>query len=310
MPLDVKLLDGALASELEVRGADLNDPLWSAKVLIEQPDLLYAVNVDYLKAGADFVITATYQATYAALQRRGIDTATANALFQKSVAIAKQARDDFWADPSNRINRDYPLLAASIGPYGAYLADGSEYRGNYGLTNEALYAFHRPRMHVLAEAGIDVFGFETIPDVNEARVLLEILSEFSEKKAWLSYSCKDSSHISDGTTFANAVAIVNANVQIMAVGMNCVPPNWVSPLLKSAQGKVDKPFVVYPNGTSGWDAQNNCWLPLQKGNELEALAVEWRDLGAIMIGGCCKTTPLTISKIKAALKPNSYSDRE
>src|SRR5258707_2079231 len=182
----VAILDGALATELERRGADLFDPLWSAKTLIEQPELIRAVHLDYFKAGADVATTATYQATFEAFQRRGMDRAAAAQSMQGAVRLAMAAREEFWALPANRDGRLHPLVAASIGPYGAMLADGSEYRGHYGLDDTALTEFHRPRLRVLADAGADVLAFETIPSLREALGLARPLREFPNPCAWLS----------------------------------------------------------------------------------------------------------------------------
>src|SRR5215207_7607576 len=157
------VIDGALATELERRGCDLKDDLWSAKIRLEQPGAIKQVHLDYFKAGADCAITASYQATIEGFAKRGLNEREAIALIQKSVRLAIQARDEFWADPANRVGRSKPFIAASVVPYGAFLADGSEYRGNYGLTEKELMDFHRPRMQALVEAGADMLACETIP---------------------------------------------------------------------------------------------------------------------------------------------------
>ncbi len=184
------VLDGALATELERRGMDLNDPLWSAKCLIERPELIRAVHLDYFRAGADIATTATYQATFEAFGRRGLTREAAAQLMQGAVALAAAARDEFWAAESNRPGRLRPLVAASIGPYGAMLADGSEYRGRYALDTQALADFHEPRLRTLAEAGADLLAFETIPCLREAMVLARLLQDFPDLTAWLSFSCR------------------------------------------------------------------------------------------------------------------------
>ena len=162
------ILDGALATELERRGADLIDPLWSAKILFERPDLIRAVHREYFAAGADVATTATYQASFAGFNRRGLSDQGAAQLMRDAVALALHARDDFWSDPANRVGRLRPLVAASVGPYGAVLADGSEYRGRYTASDRELQAFHRPRLKVLAESGADFLACETIPCLREA----------------------------------------------------------------------------------------------------------------------------------------------
>src|SRR5580704_10543986 len=192
------ILDGALATELERRGADLKDPLWSAKCLIERPDLIRAVHLDYFNAGADVATTATYQATFEGFARRGIEGARAELLMRDAVALAVAARDEFWAVESNRAGRLRPLVAASVGPYGAMLADGSEYRGHYAVDDAALAEFHRPRLRVLADAGADLLACETIPSLREAKVLARLLRELPTQCAWISFSCKDGAHNCEG----------------------------------------------------------------------------------------------------------------
>src|ERR1051325_6441330 len=174
----VLVIDGALATELERRGCDLKDDLWSAKILLEQPEAIKQLHYDYFKSGADCAITASYQATIEGFMKRGLNEQEALALIQQSVKLAVEARDEFWADESNRVGRAKPFVAASVGPYGAFLADGSEYRGNYGLTEEQLMDFHRPRMAVLAASGADMLACETIPCLVEAQAIVRLLSEF------------------------------------------------------------------------------------------------------------------------------------
>ena len=173
------VLDGALATELERRGADLRDPLWSAKYLLEQPQMIRAVHLDYFRAGADVATTATYQATFEGFARRGIAHEEAAQLMREAVALAASARDEFWSAPANRAARLRPLIAASVGPYGAMLGDGAEYRGHYAVSDSALAAFHRPRLEVLAQSGADLLACETIPCLREALVLARLLDGFS-----------------------------------------------------------------------------------------------------------------------------------
>src|ERR1044072_8100366 len=199
------VIDGALATELERRGCDLKDDLWSAKILLEQPEKIKQVHLDYVKAGADCAITASYQATLEGFVKRGLTENEAIALIQKSVKLASEARDEFWADPSNRGNRSQPFVAASVGPYGAFLADGSEYRGNYGLTEKELMEFHRPRIKVLLEAGADMLACETIPCLIEAQAIAKLLKEFPDVVAWISFTGRDEVYISEGQIFADCV---------------------------------------------------------------------------------------------------------
>src|SRR5215207_5733000 len=241
------VIDGALATELERRGCDLKDKLWSAKILLEQPEIIKQVHLDYFKAGADCAITASYQATIEGFAKRGLNARESIALIQKSVRLAMEARDEFWADQANRRGRSKPFVAASVGPYGAFLADGSEYRGNYGLTEKELMDFHRPRMKALIEAGADILACETIPSLIEAQALAELLKEFPNTTAWVSFSARDEKHISEGQVFAECVRLLEGNTQIAALGINCTSPRYIPSLIRAAKQATNKPILTYPN---------------------------------------------------------------
>jgi homocysteine S-methyltransferase len=305
---DVVVLDGAMATELERRGANLADPLWSAKLLIENPALIRQVHYDYFAAGADVAITASYQATLAGFARRGMDAETGKALLRRSVELACSARDEFWAGPAHRQDRALkgarPLVAASIGPYGAYLADGSEYRGDYRLDVAALMAFHRPRLAVLAECEADLLACETIPTLVEAEALVRLLPEFPQVVAWLSFSCGDEAHLWHGESLRDALALANDCDQVVAAGVNCSAPRLIEPLLASVRDLAQKPLLVYPNRGERWDAASGCWLPNGGVTDFGALAQRWRKAGARLIGGCCRTRPDDIRAIAKALGRN------
>ncbi len=296
----VMILDGALATELERRGADLNDPLWSAKVLLEQPELIKQVHLDYFAAGADCATTASYQATFEGFARRGLSHAEAADLMRLAVQLAVDARDEFWANPANRVNRPKPIVAASVGSYGAFLADGSEYRGDYGLSETELMAFHRPRLAVLADTAADIFACETIPSFLEAQALAHLLAdEFPDRWAWLSFSAKDGEHISDGTPFAECAAWLDPFPQIAAVGINCTPPEFLPPLIESARAHTRKPIVVYPNSGESFSTADKSWHGEGEHAHYGDLSIEWHRAGAAILGGCCRTTPDDIAQIAA-----------
>jgi homocysteine S-methyltransferase len=297
------ILDGALATELERRGANLKDPLWSAKCLIEQPDLIRAVHLDYFSAGADVATTATYQATFEAFARRGIERQGAAQLMRDAVALALCARDEFWAIEANRAGRLRPLVAASIGPYGAMLADGSEYRGHYGLDDIALAEFHRPRLRVLADAGADLLACETIPSLREARVLASLLREFPNACGWISFSCKDGEHTSEGDPIDECVAELQHSAQIVAVGVNCTPPQYITPLLQRMHDQTDRPLVVYPNSGEFYDASSKQWSGDSGRLRFGEQARHWHAEGARLIGGCCRTGPGDIRSVKQCMHP-------
>ena len=293
----VVVLDGALATELERRGADLRDPLWSAKLLLENPDLIRQVHHDYYVAGADVATSASYQATLQGLRQRGLDHAQGAAVLRLSVNLAQQARNLFWQIDANRQGRLKPLVAASIGSYGAYLHDGSEYRGDYGLSVQQLIDWHRPRMEILAECGADLIACETVPCLAEGEALVKLLSEFPQIPAWLSFSCRDERHLCHGEAFVEAIHLANDAATIVAAGVNCTPPRLIDGLLASVVGSAHKPLVVYPNGGESWDAARRCWHGITPDADWRECAKRWHRAGARLIGGCCRTTPDTIRQI-------------
>jgi homocysteine S-methyltransferase len=287
----VLVIDGALATELERRGCDLKDDLWSAKILLEQPEKIKQVHYDYFLAGADCAITASYQASIEGFRRRGLDEQEVLALIQKSVRLAVEARDEFWADLANRERRSRPFVAASVGPYGAYLADGSEYRGNYGLTEAELMDFHRPRMKALIEASPDLFACETIPSLLEAHALVKLLEEFQSLQAWISFSCRDETHVNEGQRLEDCVRLVESSPFVAAVGINCTSPKYIPSLIREARKATNKPVLVYPNSGETYDAAKNDWDGQPVYESFSEEAKEWYRAGARMIGGCCRTTP-------------------
>ncbi|MGB5892025.1 MAG: homocysteine S-methyltransferase, partial [Thermoanaerobaculia bacterium] len=280
----VVMLDGGLATELERRGRDLNDDLWSARVLMDQPELVGRVHADYLAAGADCIVSASYQATVEGFVKTGLSQAGAERLLQKSVEIALEARDIFWSVPANRQGRLRPLVAASIGPYGAFLADGSEFTGDYDLDEQGLADFHADRWQLLAGSGADLLACETIPSATEARVLLKLLEQTPSTIAWFSFSCRDDTHISDGTELAAIAQELSESERIVAVGANCTAPRFISGLVTSVQAVTSKPIVVYPNSGESWDAEGKRWIPGEEAIDLPQASRAWRDQGARLIG--------------------------
>ena len=301
------VLDGGLATELEQRGAVLDDPLWSARLLLEQPDLIRQVHEAYFRAGADVAVTASYQASFEGFARRGLSRAQSEALLRRSVRLAVEARDVFWGEVANRTGRLRPLVAASVGPYGAYLADGSEYRGDYGLSKRQLIDWHRHRLAVLAGAGADLLACETIPCLQEAEALVELLAEFPGTAAWLSFSCCDRERLCHGEPFRAAAALAESCPQVVALGVNCTPPAYVEALLRSAAGHTGKPLLAYPNRGETWDARRHCWISNGRPVDFGALARRWYAAGARLIGGCCRTGPADIAQVRNVLREASFS---
>ena len=298
----VLILDGALATELERRGADLRDPLWSANVLIKAPALIKQVHADYFAAGADCATTATYQATFEGFARRGIDHAGSVDLMHLAVRLAVEARDDFWADPVHRAGRPRPLVAASLGSYGAFLADGSEYRGDYGLDEAALMAFHRPRMAALAHCGADLFACETIPSLVEARALAHLLTEFPRCHAWISFSASNAAHTCHGEPLAACAAQLDRYEQVAAIGVNCTTPRHIAALVDAARAGTGKPIIVYPNSGETYRPEDGSWTGAPEIESFVELASGWYARGARLIGGCCRTTPAHIRAVSRLLR--------
>jgi len=292
------VLDGGLATELEERGHDLNDDLWSARLLMDEPSAIQQVHQDYLIAGADCVISASYQATIDGFKNRGLTEEDAVNLLRFSVHLALEARETFWSQMANRSGRIRPLVAASIGPYGAARADGSEYTGNYGLDEKGLLHFHRRRWHILAGAGADILACETIPSQPEYRALARLITETPEVFAWFSFSCPDDKHISDGTPFSECVADLNNLEQVAAVGINCTRPQYIPGLIAEARRVTDKPIVVYPNSGEVYDPVNKRWLGTADPIDYAVASQEWCSAGATIIGGCCRTGPEHIRLIR------------
>lgn len=312
------VIDGALATELERRGCDLKDELWSAKILLEQPETIKQVHLDYFKAGADCAITASYQATIEGFAKRGLNEKDAIKLIKKSVKLASEARDEFWADyspariwrgESNRTGRPKPFVAASVGPYGAFLADGSEYRGHYGLTEKELMDFHRPGMRALIEAGADLLACETIPSWMEAQAIAKLLKEFPDTAAWMSFTARDEECISEGQVFADCVRQLEDHPQVAAIGINCTSPKYIPSLIREAKKTTRKPILVYPNSGETYDAAKNDWHGMPVLVSFGEQAREWYDAGARLIGGCCRTTPEDIRVIASWARDSSLRGR-
>ena len=295
------VIDGAMATELERRGADLNDRLWSAKVLLQSPQLIEDVHYDYFCAGADIALSASYQATFAGFSARGLTDNEARELLLKSVRLACAARERF-AEAHEDDARAAALVGASIGPYGAHRHDGSEYRGDYGVSAERIRDFHRRQLEVLALSRADFIAFETVPCLAEGEAIVRLLEEFPELRAWLSFSCRDALHVCHGERFADCAALADEHSGIIATGINCSPPEFVESLLAQARGVTTKTLFAYPNSGETWRAADNCWLVGASHASLAGLARCWLDAGATLLGGCCRTTPQDIRELAQVMR--------
>jgi homocysteine S-methyltransferase len=288
------VLDGGLGTELDRRGADLHDRLWSARALVESPELVRDVHAAYFSAGADVAIGASYQASFEGLAARGIESDDAVALFRRSVELAREAAE---AAEGER------LVAASVGPYGAFLGNGAEYTGDYDRDEDALVEFHLPRMEALASASPDLFAIETIPSIVEARALVRALERASNVPAWMSFSCRDGAHLCDGTPFERAVEVATSSRSVVAVGVNCTSPLHVIALVEIAAARTPLPVVCYPNRGAFWDPVRKVWVDPPRQDARPSLRpLEWQKAGARLIGGCCGTTPEDIAAFAGALR--------
>lgn len=295
----VLLLDGGLATELEKQGFALDTGLWSAHLLLTHPEAIRAVHRSYLDAGANCITTASYQASMAGFLDYGLSERDAASLLKKAVALATAARDAFVEERDAPLR---PLVAASIGPYGAYLADGSEYRGDYGLSNADLQAFHEPRWEILASSPVDLLACETIPNVQEAEVLLGLLRQTPDRFAWMSFSCRDEIHISDGTPIKECAALFDTCEQVVAVGINCTAPRYINALIEHVRaGAPGKPVVVYPNSGEVYDGASRTWAGTSDPISCSLAAADWFRRGARLIGGCCRMGPQHIQAMRDAV---------
>ena len=289
------VIDGALASELQRRGCDLNDSLWSAKVLIEQPELIQQVHYDYFVAGADCAITASYQATPMGFAPKGIELEESIKLIKTSVKLAQQAKMQYLND----IKQDKALfIAGSVGPYGAYLANGSEYTGDYQLSESEFIAFHKDRVAALIDAGVDILACETMPSFLEIKALVKLIQQFPMVNCWFSLTLEDQQHISDGTPLTEVIEYLNSIEQIVSVGINCIALEKVTPALEVLSKLTSKPLIVYPNSGEQYDPTTKQWHKNHDHNCTFANQLDvWINLGAKLIGGCCQTTPDDIVEI-------------
>lgn len=297
----VLILDGGLATALESRGFDLNHELWSARVLMEAPEAIRQVHLDYLAAGADCLTTSSYQASIPGFRKHGLGEDEAIALLRRSVLLAMEARDLFWKGRDDGWDRQWPLVAASIGPYGAFLADGSEYTGSYDVNDDALDTFHRRRWEILAGSPADLLACETIPSRREAEVLLRLLRETPGTWAWMSFSCRDGVHLNDGTPVVDLARVCDAESRVAAVGINCTSPEYISSLISEVRKGTGKPIIVYPNSGDRYDASSRTWTTGGGHLDLAEACTEWVRLGATCIGGCCRVGTNEIAGLRENL---------
>lgn len=293
----IRVLDGAMATELERRGLDISGPLWSAHVLDQSPAAIAAVHLDYLRAGADCLSTASYQVSAMGYREVGRPPGDAARALRESVSLAEQARDLY-----NRENPRRIWIAASLGPYGAALHNGAEYHGRYTIGFNDLVDFHAERLAVLAETGADFVALETIPSLDEARAIVSALAQAPSVAAWISFTCRDALHVAHGERIEDCAAAVADAPQVLAVGINCTAPHHVTNLIAEARRGAGerKPTIVYPNSGETWDAATRSWRGKADPLSFAALAREWFAAGAQAVGGCCRTGPAHIAAVAEA----------
>ncbi len=292
------VVDGGLSTQLERLGQDTSGLLWTGRVLLESPDAIARAHTAYISAGADVVITSSYQVSRQGFVRAGMSAAEADNALVASTTAARAATQG-----AGRPVR----IAASVGPYGAILHDGSEYRGHYGRSRAELAAFHRERLDVLAATRPDLLAVETIPDVREAEALADVLRDHPDLPAWMSFSAMDGTRVCAGQPIEEAVLVAASVPSMTAVGVNCTDPRYVSELVERMHDVTDLPIVVYANAGGRWDPADGQWHDGDGDDEgaafADGLVAQWLAAGATAIGGCCGTDSRTISRIASLLHP-------
>lgn len=298
----IMVIDGAMSTALEALGCNLADSLWSAKILAEAPEKIKQVHSDYFKAGADCGITASYQATIPGFMAKGATREEAEGFIRRAVELFKEARSEWWEEEGLESGRTYPLCLGAAGPYGAYLADGSEYRGHYGITRDELEAFHRPRVEILWDAGADLILFETCPSLEEAKVEAGI-AEGMGIPYWISFSCQDGGHTCEGTPVEECMKEFEQRDKypnLQMVGVNCTHPQYITELIRRMKSIISLPVAVYPNSGEIYDPVTKTWHGDFVSGRYEQWALEWMEAGASAVGGCCRTVAKHIEEVSHA----------
>lgn len=297
------MLDGGLATELERRGCDLCDRLWSAALLAERPEAIRDVHLAYLRAGADCITTSAYQASLPGFVAAGHTPAAAEQLYRSSVRLAFEARERWCAERGLRLeDRAAPLVAMSIGSYGAFLADGSEYRGHYPAAAAEVRAFHRERLALAVDelrqwTDHPLLAFETVPSLAEAVTLTGLLAEHPGVTAWVSFSCDGAEETAEGQLLAECARRLSSCAQLIAVGVNCTSARDVSQQVRALAAAGD-PVIAYPNAGGAYDAASKRWLGADAEPGVREFGA-WRESGARVLGGCCRTTPASTARLAA-----------
>ena len=296
----VMVIDGSMATALENKGLDLTHKLWTARALAEDPEQVKQVHIDYFRAGADCGITCSYQASIPGLMSCGYTEKEAEDLIRRSVELFLEARGEWWEKEGRTAGRVWPLCLAGMGPYGAYLADGSEYTGAYQVSDDELIAFHARRAKLLLDAGADILLFETQPALHE--VLLEAqIAEDMGADYWVSFSCRDGKHNGKGEPVAEcAAALSHDHPHLKMIGVNCTKPEYIESLIHALRTGTELPIAVYPNSGEVYDPVTKTWT--HAGGELDfgTYALRYMAAGASAVGGCCTTVDQHIRQVSKA----------
>lgn len=298
----ILVIDGSMSTALEAMGADLNNKLWTATVLINEPEKVKQVHKNYFKAGADCGITASYQATVQGLIDNGYSETEAEQLLRRSIEVFCEAREEWWREEGEAAGRTYPLCLAGMGPYGVYLADGSEYTGAYvdQVSEEELYAFHRQRAALLAGAGADLLLFETQPSLKEATVAARVGEDLGVDY-WISFSCRDGHATNKGEKISDcAAALSKDHPHLKMIGVNCTKPAYIVSLIQDMKKVTDLPIAVYPNSGEVYDPLTKTWTKSEEGPDFGDYALKYMAAGARAVGGCCTTVETHIRQVAAA----------
>lgn len=282
------ILDGGMSNVLQSLGCNLDHPLWSAHLIVKDPDMIVKAHLAYLNAGAKCITTSSYQATIKGFKRMGLTRSESKAMMLRSVELALKARRIFLKSKSRN---ETIYLAASIGPYGAFLADGSEYTGEYDISDKKLMEFHSEKVEILEKTEVDFLAFETIPSLKEVRILNDIISD-CKRPCWISFSCKDDRFLNDGNSIIDAVNMVSSNTNLIALGINCTAPRYVLDIIKNILPfKNDKKLIIYPNSGEIYLPETKSWKGISDPLIFQKMASEWLNSGVDIIGGCCRIGP-------------------
>ena len=297
---DYVVLDGSMGTGLAEKGFNLNTALWTAGALVTAPQLIKQVHLDYFRAGADVGISDSYQATIPGFMAQGYTREEAAGLIAKSVQILRETGEQWWQEEGKAKGRPHPVTAGAAGPYGAYLADGSEYTGLYEVAEEKLRAFHRERMEILWDAGADILAIETIPSLWEAQIMAQEAERIGAR-AWVTFSCMNGERTSKGDLLRKAAALMDRMEAVDFVGVNCTHPKYISQCIREIKSATDKPIIVYPNSGEEYDPEKKQWKGIRHQKTLGDYASGWRKEGAKVIGGCCQTLSRQIEDIARRL---------